>query len=346
MDRRRFIKSIVGGLGFLAVSNNLRGEQSEIVKKVDMLGIQKAELHCHVDGLLCPKYLEKLHEKGKWKNIKIEELKKLYPVKDKKDWFSYMKYVDSYQSNNGELLLDVLKLYIKDLESQNVTYSEIMLSGFLFQYKNIEETAKLFQKYRTEMDKMDGIEVNFLIAISRTKNRNRMEKQAKRIIELYKRNLICGVVLAGDERACKVEDYKDIFDLFHENGIPVEIHAGEWGGPETIWDALKYGKAKRIGHGLSAFKDPKLIDYIIKNDIHIEFCPTSNKLLTDYNVLNEHPIKIAIDKKMNFSINTDDPGPFGCTMLSEFSDIQKEFDLDKLVFEKIYKDSIRSAFKK
>ncbi len=35
----------------------------------------------------------------------------------------------------------------------------------------------------------------------------------------------------------------------------IEIHAGEWSGPESVWDALEYGKPDRIGHGVGAFED-------------------------------------------------------------------------------------------
>ena len=124
----------------------------------------------------------------------------------------------------------------------------------------------------------------------------------------------------------------------------MEIHAGEWRGPKSIWDALENGFPRRIGHGTAASEDPVLLDYLEKEQIHLEICPTSNLLLTKYRDIRKHPVKLFKERGLNFSINTDDPGNFGCSMASEYVLLERELGSSRQDFELIYKNSLDAAF--
>ena len=308
--------------------------------------IKKAELHCHVDGLLNPNILKDLQPKDKYQTL-IAQLDKLCPVKDFKDWSeNYGPQVYQLVSNKGELLLEILGQYLRNLKQQNVIYSEIMLSSFTFQYEDIGRQVELYKKFKKSADEIGGdeMQVEFLIAIGRTTNRNKMEKRLERILEIKKTGLICGIAIAGLEEENTIKPYADIFHQLKKAGLGIEIHAGEWKEPEFIWEALEYGYADRIGHGLSTFDDPVLVKHIKDKAIHIEFCPTSNLLLTKYKNIIDHPIKHAIQEGIRFSINTDDPGPFCCDIEHEYSVVQKAFNLTEVDFSKILKHSLDAAF--
>lgn len=95
---------------------------------------------------------------------------------------------------------------------------------------------------------------------------------------------------------------------------------------------------------MAAFDDPLLVKYIREHDIHMEFCPTSNMLLTKYKDISDHPIGKAIDEGVSFSINTDDPGTFGTDMDREYDTVQKAFHLTEAHFERILENSLKAAF--
>ena len=157
--------------------------------------------------------------------------------------------------------------------------------------------------------------------------------------------LICGVAVAGLEEENTIKPYTDIFGEFKKAGLGIEIHAGEWEGPRFIWEALEYGYADRIGHGLAAFEDPVLVKYINENRVHLEFCPTSNLYLTKHKRIQDHPLKHALMEGISFSINTDDPGPLCCDINHEYELVQKTFRLTEEDFDTIRKNSLQAAFK-
>ncbi|NIW09425.1 MAG: adenosine deaminase, partial [Gammaproteobacteria bacterium] len=91
-------------------------------------------------------------------------------------------------------------------------------------------------------------------------------------------------------------------------------HAGEAAGPESIWDAINYLKVERIGHGVTASRDPELIDCLLKRDITIEMCPTSNLRTGVVPSLQKHPIRTFFDRCIKVTVNTDDPSMFNTDM--------------------------------
>ena len=308
--------------------------------------IEKAELHCHVDGLLNPSILKDLQPRERYRTL-IAQLEELCPVKNFKDWAeSYCPRIYPLVSNKGELLLEILGQYLQNLKKQKVIYSEIMLSSFTFQYEDIGKQIELYQEFKKSADAIGGdeMQIEFLIAIGRTNDRKKMDKRLERILNIKRAGLICGVAVAGLEDENTIKPYADIFYQLKAAGLGIEIHAGEWKGPELIWEALEYGYADRIGHGLSIFDDPVLVKHIKDKAIHIEFCPTSNLLLTRFKNIENHPIKHAIQEGISFSINTDDPGPFCCDIGNEYSLVQKAFNLTEVDFSNILKNSLDAAF--
>jgi adenosine deaminase len=126
--------------------------------------------------------------------------------------------------------------------------------------------------------------------------------------------------------------------------LGIEIHAGERCGADSVWRALEYGFATRIGHGVSAFSDPVLVDHLAAQKIHLEFCVTSNCKLGVIPSPSHHPLMRAWERGIPFSINTDDPGPFECSMLSECELIQRTFGLNEAHFQQIHHNTLANRF--
>jgi len=312
---------------------------------MDSQNIKKAELHCHLDGILNLQYFHVI-SKNKFP-ISQEDLGKYrscFPPKDLNSWLELLKSKERIITKYEDILFEALDLYFSDLARQNVIYSEIMLSNILYRDEDFQNTVQTFEKYYSLKLKYRPMKINFTVGIARTKKRDVFEKKLVRAEKLFKLNLIKGIAIAGDEYGSDIKDYTEFFKKMNEFHMGIEIHAGESGGPERIWDALQYGYCKRIGHGLAVFDDKKLIDYILKNEIHLEFCPSSNRILTKYKELKNHPINLARKYGMNFSINTDDPGDFNTNITKEYELVRQYCGFEKKDFENILYNSLTAGF--
>jgi len=133
------------------------------------------------------------------------------------------------------------------------------------------------------------------------------------------------------------------FDELHDLGLGIEVHAGEFAGAESVRAALRCARPHRLGHAIAAFSDQALVAEIAERDIHVEFCPSSNLALGVVRSLAEHPIGRARD--VAFSINTDDPGPFACSLTSELELAARTFGFDHADLERIFENTMRAAFR-
>ena len=311
---------------------------------VDTRALPKAELHCHLDGILNPMMARDISRTDPAFPIDPKQLERAYPITDVASFLRWWSFIDQIESNL-EYFCPILERHIEHLKAQRVLYSELMIAAGQLPRDEIEALEKL-GALRSWIDQKEAgdIQVEFLIAIGRNKSPEEMEKLAGLILTLYNSGLICGVALAGPEQENSVRTFHKTFARIHEAGLGIEIHAGEWCGKESIWDALEYGYPNRIGHGVSLFQDPGLISVFQERQIHLELCVTSNLKTGSISDIKKHPISRAKELDLNFSINTDDPGPFECSMESEYALIAEVFGFGEEDFQRVYRNSLVSRF--
>jgi aminodeoxyfutalosine deaminase len=122
--------------------------------------------------------------------------------------------------------------------------------------------------------------------------------------------------------------FKSHFDQARAAGLHSVPHAGETTGPETIWDALRELGAERIGHGIAAAEDPRLMAHLAEHAIPLEICPTSNVRTRAIAEIGEHPLARLVAAGIPVSINSDDPPMFGTTLEEEYAVAARLLGLD------------------
>jgi Adenosine deaminase len=137
---------------------------------------------------------------------------------------------------------------------------------------------------------------------------------------------ITGFNIAGNEKAGHFDDFAKAHQLASKLNLKKSYHAGEIDCAESIIQALKHG-ANRIGHGIAAIEDDKLIKQLVENKITLEIALTSNRILVNnlHGDIHNHPIRKLYDKGVRITLNTDDAGIFG-------TDIEKEYRLAEQIF--------------
>lgn len=208
---------------------------------------------------------------------------------------------------------------VEDLVKEGINYAELRFSPAYMALRHglhpqgvveavidgVEASSKVF-----------GVKTNLIGILSRTFGPEQCKKELSACLAF--RNNLVAIDLAGDELGKPGKLFKEHFRLVRDAGLHVTIHAGEADGPESIWQAVLELGAERIGHGINAIKDPNLIDYLVKNNIGIEACLTSNVQTNSISSLAEHPIRKFLDQGVLACINTDDPAVQGIDLKHEY----------------------------
>jgi adenosine deaminase len=269
------------------------------------------------------------------------------PIRSLDHWLTgYLPLVERASQPRERWLPRFLELHLARLRTQNVAYAEIFVGGLLFARDEESELVELFSDLRTRALAAAGpdLEVELVICIGRGLE-GKIAAQMPRITWLRRAGLICGVALAGLDEKVPVRPLERFFDEFRDLGLGIEIHAGELAGADSVRDALRYGRPDRLGHAIAAFTDDALLAEISERNIHLEFCPSSNLALGCVRAIEQHPIARARELQMSFSINTDDPGPFGCSLTSEMELVARTFGFDEKDFATIFANTMRAAFR-
>ncbi len=305
--------------------------------------VPKAELHCHCDGILDPDMMRGFAALDPDVEHIAETLESVYPVTSLERWAAeYHPLAERFLNPLPERLRLVAIAQRERWRRQNVKYAELFISGILGAVVEGEPLREWFRALALDLSPPDGIpQVNLVVCLSRTK----VARHVNKIVDLATGGLIAGVAIAGDELACPIRDLRDPLGAIRQHDIGIEIHVGETGGPDWIRDTLDYGQPDRVGHGVRAFEDPALIERLAKLQVHVEFCPTSNLRLGAIRTVEQLPIRQALAAGIAFSINTDDPGVFQCSLTSELRLVQESFALSEPDLQKIFNDSLHAAFR-
>jgi adenosine deaminase len=145
----------------------------------------------------------------------------------------------------------------------------------------------------------------------------------------WKASRFVGVDLAGYESEFPpvnfIEDFTPAFKL----NTLITIHAGEEAGPQFIWEALYKLQADRIGHGLTIFQAPKLMEKVCDKQTCIELCPLSNEITNFRGRSNKYPLFRYLKKGLNVTINTDDKAQTGGNINEDFIKAAEYFYLSE-----------------
>jgi adenosine deaminase len=160
----------------------------------------------------------------------------------------------------------------------------------------------------------------------------------------YKADGIVGVDILGPDRdTFSMKEHAPLLERARKVGLGLTVHAGETGNLEELRYVVRHIRPERIGHGLAAAKDKKLMQDIVKQGIVLELCPTSNlrnSVVKDVEELRTI-IRTFVDNGVTFTINTDGPEMYKTSVLKE-----EEFLLaNDIMSEKELAQSMERAFK-
>jgi adenosine deaminase len=160
-----------------------------------------------------------------------------------------------------------------------------------------------------------GISLSLIASMNRHDSLELGELVARLALERRSEG-IAALDLAGAEAEFPARPFLNALQAAAKGGLGITVHAGEWSGPENVWEALEEFNAVRIGHGVRILEDPAVIALAVQRGTVFEVCLTSNYQTGVVDDFKRHPIMHMIDAGLNVTINTDDPG-ISCIRLSD-----------------------------
>jgi len=131
--------------------------------------------------------------------------------------------------------------------------------------------------------------------------------------------------MGGDERIGRPQDFARAFDIARDGGLSLTVHAGEFGGADSVCEALDHLGVTRIGHGVRAAEDADLVQRLADEGIVLEVCLASNVMLEVYPTFADHSFAVLRDAGCVLTLNTDDPPHFHTSLNREYEIAHEHF---------------------
>lgn len=309
--------------------------------------IPKVELHVHLEGSIQPATLLELAARN---GVALPAA----DVAGLRRWFTFRDFdhfIEVYititrclrRVEDYELLVAA---FAAELARQNVRYAEATFSPSTHDRLGVSQTVYMegLSRGRGRARAEYGVELAWIFDIVRN---DREDYSADYTTRVAIEGLSEGVValgLGGPEAGHPPERFAPWFAQARAAGLHSIPHAGEFGGPESIWGALRALGAERLGHGVRAIEDPALVAHLAEQAIPIEVSPTSNICLGVYPSLEEHPLARLHAAGVPVTINSDDPPLFNTTLTDEMRLLESAFGLDRSAIDEIVLAGVRHSF--
>jgi adenosine deaminase len=322
--------------------------------------LPKVLLHEHLDGVLRPQSVIDLAREEKYSKLPTSDPAALA------DWFhqgadkgSLAKYLEGFAHTiavmqTEQALERVAYEQAEDLSKDGVVYFETRFAP-VFHIRNglthqqvVSAVLKGLERGRKDF----GVSSGLIICAMR--NMDVSLEMAELAVDFRERGVV-GVDLAGEEGGYPPKKHVDAFHYIQRQNFNITIHAGEGFGKESIWQAIQYCGAHRIGHGTRLIDDiaiaegravklGDLAQYVLDKRIPLEICLISNVHTGATPSLAEHPFRILYQEKFRVTLNTDNRLMSDTTMSKEFEAAANTFGLSLADFEKITINAMKSAF--
>ncbi|MFN8256173.1 MAG: adenosine deaminase [Bacteroidales bacterium] len=284
----------------------------------------KVELHLHLDCSLSFEIVKKLNPAISF-NTFFNNFVAPQKCLNLADYISRAMQGFRLMQSKESLRLVTLDLF-EQLKKDQVIYAEIRFAPLQHIYEGLSayEVVKSVNEAVVEGIRLTGVEAGIILCTLRHYN----ESQSLQTIELvkdFKGSKVVGFDLAADEAGFPVDEHIKAFEFAHVNGIDCTAHAGEAKGAESVWETLKKLKPKRIGHGVRSIEDQELLAYLLKENIHLEICPTSNIQVNVFDRIENHPVNQLYKSGISVGINTDARTISAVTLSGEYKKLADSF---------------------
>src|SRR5215218_7850374 len=325
----------------------------------------KALLHDHLDGGLRPATIVDLAAEYGYAGLPTTDVDELAAwIRRGADRKSLELYLETFAHTVGVLqerdaIVRVAAECAEDLAADGVAYAEVRYAPELSTERGL-----------TLDEVVDANLEGFLIGSQRAAAAGNpivmkvlvtAMRQAARSVEVAECAIrwrdagVVGFDIAGPEAGYRPTRHLEAFDRVRQENFHITIHAGEGFGLPSIWEALQFCGAERLGHGVRIVDDIKVLDdgsvelgrlaaFVRDRRVPLEMCPTSNVNSGAATAFAEHPIDLLRRLRFRVTVNTDNRLMSNVSVSSEFKALDEAFGLGLGEMEWLTINALKSAF--
>ena len=328
-------------------------------------GAPKALLHDHLDGGLRPATVIDLASEFGYDALPTSDVDELAA------WFrrgadrkSLELYLETFAHTTGvmqerDAIIRVAAECAEDLAADGVVYAEVRYAPELSTERGLtidEVVAANLEGFR--LGSVRAAEAGRPIVMKMLVTAMRQAARSVEVAECAVRWRDAGVVgfdIAGPEAGYRPTRHLDAFEYVRRENFHITIHAGESFGLPSIWEALQWCGAERLGHGVRIVDDitvrddgsvalGRLAAFVRDRRVPLEMCPTSNVHTGAAPSIAEHPIDLLRRLRYRVTLNTDNRLMSGVSLSSEFAALDEAFGIGLGEMEWLTINAMKSAF--
>jgi adenosine deaminase len=324
----------------------------------------KVVLHDHLDGGLRPQTILELAAAAghPLPAQDADGLRRWF--EESADSGSLERYLETFDHTvavmqTAENLRRVARECVLDLAEDGVVYAEVRYAPeqHLAEGLSLEQVVEAVRDGFVE-GQDEARSGGTLIVVRQLLTAMRHQARSREIAELtvaYRDRGVVGFDIAGAEAGYPPTRHLDAFEYLQRENAHFTIHAGEAFGLPSIWQAIQWCGADRLGHGVRIIDDVhiggdgvpvlgRLASYVRDKRIPLEMCPSSNIQTGAAASIAEHPIGLLTKLRFRVTVNTDNRLMSGTSMSREMGRLVDAFgyDMDDLRWFTI--NAMKSAF--
>jgi adenosine deaminase len=329
-----------------------------------LLQAPKVLLHDHLDGGVRPATVVDLAAESGYQGLPTTDVGEL------SQWFyeaansgSLERYLETFAHTVGvmqsaDALRRIAAECAEDLARDGVVYAEVRYAPELHVAQGMElgEVVEAVNEGFREGERR-AAEAGHVIRVGALLTAMRHAARSMEIAELvvrYRDEGVAGFDIAGAEAGHPPTRHLDAFEYLQRENAHFTIHAGEGFGLPSIWQAIQWCGADRLGHGVRIIDDiqvngedvrlGRLAAYVRDKRIPLEMAPTSNVMTGAAKSIADHPIGLLRKLYFRVTVNTDNRLMSGTSMTAEFEKLAEAFDYSLKDFQWFTVNAMKSAF--
>jgi adenosine deaminase len=282
-----------------------------------LIAMPKVELHVHLEGSMRPRTVAELAKQsgvdlpsslaaGHWRFADFQDFMNQYSAACR-------------TLTCPEHFTRVATEFVEDIAAAGVRYAEVTFTpgGHARRLGDWHWPTSTVLDGLASASRSHGVTVAVILDHCRDKPLDEAMRIAELAVEYRDRGVVA-LGLGGDEKDER-DSFKKAFSYALDRGLGSVVHAGETTGPGSIWTAIDDLGASRIGHGLAAIGDKRLVGRLVTDGIILEVCPTSNVSTGIVPSFREHPWPRLVAAGLPLTVNSDDPAMFRTSLARELA---------------------------